>query len=105
MVSCPTMIELQQQPTPLDTAWRAHAAGVRHLYLHIPFCHRRCAYCDFNTYANMDDRMEAYVDALCKEIGDWRLETGYVQLQSPISNFQSLTRASLRPTIFLGGGT
>jgi len=99
------MIELQQQPASLDIAWRAHAAGVRHLYIHIPFCHRRCAYCDFNTYANMDDRMEAYVDALCEEIRDWSLAIGAVKLQTPISNLQSLTRAALRPTIFLGGGT
>jgi len=98
MVSYAIMIELQTQPTPLDTAWRARAAGVKHLYIHIPFCHRRCSYCDFNTYANMDDRMEAYVDALCEEIRDWRLEIGAEHLQS-------LTRASLRPTIFLGGGT
>ncbi len=86
-------------------AWRARAAGVKHLYIHIPFCHRRCAYCDFNTYANMDDRMDAYVDSLCKEIRDWGLEIGDPPLQSPISNLQSLTRAALRPTIFLGGGT
>jgi oxygen-independent coproporphyrinogen-3 oxidase len=99
------MSELQQQPASLETAWRAGAAGVRHLYIHIPFCHRRCAYCDFNTYANMDDRMEAYVDALCAEIGAWKLEMGDVRLQSPISHLQSLTRAALRPTIFLGGGT
>jgi coproporphyrinogen III oxidase-like Fe-S oxidoreductase len=39
----------------------------RHLYAHIPF-HRRCAYCDFNTYANMEDRMAAYVNALCNEL-------------------------------------
>src|SRR5215216_294943 len=107
MVSCSIMIELQQQPASLDTTWRASAAGVKHLYLHIPFCHRRCAYCDFNTYANMDDRMEAYVDALCTEIRDWGLEIGDwgSYSQSPVPNSQSLTRASLRPTVFLGGGT
>jgi len=99
------MIELQEQPTIPDSAWRARGAGVRHLYIHIPFCHRRCAYCDFNTYANMDDRMEAYVDALCEEIRDWRLEIGDSPLQSPISNHQAFTRAALRPTVFLGGGT
>jgi len=98
------MIDLQE-PASQDMAWRARAAGVKHLYIHIPFCHRRCAYCDFNTYANMDDRMDAYVDSLCKEIRDWRLEIGDPPLQSPISNLQSLTRAALRPTIFLGGGT
>lgn len=38
------------------------------LYLHIPFCGHRCAYCDFNTYAGQEDSIPAYVDALCKEI-------------------------------------
>jgi hypothetical protein len=63
------MIQLTQEQTTLEGDWRGRAAGIRHLYAHIPFCHRRCAYCDFNTYANMDDRMEAYVDALCVELG------------------------------------
>jgi len=48
--------------------WRTTTIGARHLYIHIPFCHRRCAYCDFNTYANMEDRMAAYVNALCNEL-------------------------------------
>lgn len=78
---------------------RPHAA--RHLYIHIPFCHRRCAYCDFNTYANMDDRMGAYVDALCRELAGWRMPAAAAGL-APGSG---LTRAALRPTIFLGGGT
>ena len=38
------------------------------LYLHIPFCRRRCHYCDFNTYAGKEQLMPAYVDALIKEI-------------------------------------
>jgi oxygen-independent coproporphyrinogen-3 oxidase len=89
--------------------WRTPQTTIKHLYLHIPFCHRRCSYCDFNTYANMEDRMEAYVDALCREISDWRLEIGdwrpSITSESLISRPQSLTRADLRPTIFLGGGT
>ncbi len=38
------------------------------LYLHIPFCQHRCAYCDFTTYAGQDDKIPAYVDALIREI-------------------------------------
>lgn len=38
------------------------------LYLHIPFCQKKCHYCDFLTFANMDDKMDEYVDYLCKEI-------------------------------------
>ncbi len=38
------------------------------LYLHIPFCRHRCAYCDFNTYAGQGDSIPAYVEALCREI-------------------------------------
>ena len=38
------------------------------LYVHIPFCRVRCAYCDFNTYAGLDDLMAPYARALAKEI-------------------------------------
>ncbi|NOY99939.1 MAG: radical SAM family heme chaperone HemW [Chloroflexi bacterium] len=38
------------------------------LYLHIPFCRHRCAYCDFTTYAGQDALIPSYVDALCREI-------------------------------------
>jgi oxygen-independent coproporphyrinogen-3 oxidase len=101
------MIHLLHEPPALDPAWRASAAGVRHLYIHIPFCHRRCAYCDFNTYANMDDRMAAYVDALCQELAGWRGAIGgrpSAALRAPGPG-DGLMRASLRPTVFLGGGT
>jgi oxygen-independent coproporphyrinogen III oxidase len=108
------MIPLIQQHTQLAGDWRAASAPARHLYIHIPFCHRRCSYCDFNTYANMEDRMEAYVDALCAELALLRPEDEEkrrkgdkeIERLSPFLPFSSaLTRASLRPTIFLGGGT
>src|SRR5205085_8557867 len=106
------MIDLLHETRTRDLSWRAAASGVKHLYIHVPFCHRRCAYCDFNTYANMEDRMEAYVDALCAELGALRpgdQETsrqgdGQSMQQSPalpLSRSPCLVRADLRPTIFL----
>jgi oxygen-independent coproporphyrinogen-3 oxidase len=38
------------------------------LYIHIPFCERRCHYCDFNTYEGMDDLKGAYVQAAIRDI-------------------------------------
>jgi len=100
------MIQLIDHPTRLQSEWRPRPTDVKHLYIHIPFCHRRCAYCDFNTYANMDDRMAAYVNALCAELHDWGLATANAPRRQPLdSTLQPLTRASLRPTVFLGGGT
>lgn len=38
------------------------------VYVHIPFCARRCHYCDFNTYEGQDALHAAYADALVAEI-------------------------------------
>ncbi len=38
------------------------------VYIHIPFCRHRCAYCDFNTYAGLEKLIPDYVDALQREI-------------------------------------
>ena len=60
------------------------------VYIHIPFCIHRCAYCDFNTYAGQEAYIPAYIDALVREIE---------------------TISALNPdsvpvhTIFFGGGT
>jgi len=60
------------------------AAG---LYVHIPFCHRKCGYCDFNSYALSGEIVSAFVDALHQEI-------------------ERCPYAGVRvPTVFFGGGT
>lgn len=38
------------------------------LYLHIPFCVKKCGYCDFNSYGGREELIPAYVDSLNKEM-------------------------------------
>lgn len=81
-----------------------------HLYIHIPFCQRRCSYCSFNTYANLEDRIDAYVDALCADMRrakEDRAEWRRLAVDEPAewARTDVLVRQDLRPTIFLGGGT
>jgi len=69
---------------------RPHAASLG-LYLHVPFCAKRCYYCSFNTAPMDDAAMDRYVRALRRELGllgelPWARE---VALSS----------------VFLGGGT
>jgi oxygen-independent coproporphyrinogen-3 oxidase len=61
------------------------------IYLHIPFCKHRCAYCDFNTYAGQESLIPAYVEALIREIE-------FIGTHSNFSTFNV-------PTVFFGGGT
>lgn len=61
------------------------------LYLHIPFCRHRCAYCDFNTYTGLDDLKEAYAQALAYEIG--QVAAAAAEERPPVH------------TVFFGGGT
>ena len=37
-------------------------------YIHIPFCQKKCYYCDFCAYMNVEHRIDAYIDNLIKEI-------------------------------------
>lgn len=47
------------------------------LYVHLPFCVVRCAYCDFYSLVGQDDLARAYVDALAAEITAFPGRTGY----------------------------
>ena len=38
------------------------------LYLHIPFCRSKCAYCDFASWAGREKWMERYAAAVCAEM-------------------------------------
>lgn len=63
---------------------------VKGLYIHIPFCHQICFYCDFNKVFFKDQPVDAYIDSLGKELALWKQEGA---LDQPLE------------TIFLGGGT
>lgn len=58
----------------------------RAAYLHVPFCARRCGYCNFTVAAGRDDLIEAFLQALERELG-W--------LETPREV----------DTLFIGGGT
>ena len=59
------------------------------LYLHIPFCAARCAYCDFNTYAGLERLFAPFTGALVAEIR----RAGETRGRPPAH------------TLFIGGGT
>ena len=57
------------------------------VYIHIPFCKKKCNYCDFISFCNKDNLIEDYIECLKKEI----------------ENFDFLNKNVT--TIYLGGGT
>ncbi|WP_156299087.1 radical SAM family heme chaperone HemW [Streptobacillus canis] len=42
--------------------------NINGIYIHIPFCNKRCHYCDFHVFVNMNDKIEKYVEYIIKEI-------------------------------------
>ncbi len=60
-----------------------------HLYVHVPFCSRRCSYCDFAIAIRRNVPVNEYINALASEIKTRSLNTQTAELK----------------TIYLGGGT
>ncbi len=59
------------------------------LYIHIPFCIRKCKYCDFASFSNVNKNTRTrYIDRLCEELESYRGEK----------------KAGV-DTVFFGGGT
>ncbi len=59
------------------------------LYIHIPFCVKKCRYCDFLSFAGKEACFKDYITALCAELDSYR----------PLIAERGLE------TIFIGGGT
>lgn len=59
------------------------------LYVHIPFCVKKCGYCDFLSWCGTSEEKETYVQALLKEIESYR----------------EFARGYRVSTVFVGGGT
>ncbi len=60
------------------------------VYIHIPFCRRKCFYCDFPSYAGEETLMGRYREALCREIA--------------AQGSRCLQEGAAR-TVYIGGGT
>ena len=65
--------------------------SMRGLYVHVPFCEKRCHYCDFNTYLLRDGGVEEYLEALAREAALYAARSGVA--------------AHPFDTLYIGGGT
>ena len=69
------------------------------LYVHIPWCERKCPYCDFNSHEQFDPALEGdYVAALLEDLRQ-QLSSG-----GPDSDSTRLLKRDLT-SVFIGGGT
>ena len=59
------------------------------IYIHIPFCKKKCFYCDFVSYENKENLIQEYINAVCLEI---------------LQNAEILSEYNIS-TIYFGGGT
>src|SRR2546430_8609117 len=70
---------------------------MRHLYLHVPFCQRRCSYCDFSIAVRKHIPAPEYVDAVLRELT-------LLGTTDPGRQPGDLGGETLE-TLYLGGGT
>src|SRR5207248_8293169 len=75
------------------SAFRVILRSMRHVYLHVPFCVRRCSYCDFSIAVRKRIPAREYVEAVLQELE-------IVRAADP----GAVPRGALQ-TLYLGGGT
>ena len=66
-------------------------------YVNIPYCARRCGYCDFNTYTPSELSISSDLSGVSRDYIDL--------LIAEINSARKISKADLVPTIFFGGGT
>lgn len=85
-----TLIQQQREREKLQKEYAQSLQGRSlGIYIHIPFCRSKCAYCDFYSLANRETDMDRYLAALITH-----LEETAPQAQSSIVD-----------TVYIGGGT
>ncbi len=67
------------------------------IYIHIPFCKRKCYYCDFISYCNEENNIQNYIECVKKEI-KYKSEQLNEFSKKNSENF-------IIDTIYIGGGT
>lgn len=85
-----TLRRQQQEREKLQRAYAKAQKGKKlGIYIHIPFCRSKCAYCDFYSLANREEQMDRYVAALLAHLKE------------------TAPRAESRmvDTVYIGGGT
>lgn len=71
------------------------AAAARSIYIHFPYCHRLCPYCDFNKYVAQSDN-----------VSQRELTTAFVrELERWAGVLSASRRASPIASVYFGGGT
>src|SRR2546430_9172896 len=88
---------------------------MRHLYIHVPFCVRRCSYCDFSIAVRKRIPTREYVDAVVQELRQGLTDPGRKpgDLGAPVTDPVGATDPGREPgdaeagleTIYFGGGT
>ncbi|MCI8565825.1 MAG: radical SAM family heme chaperone HemW [Lachnospiraceae bacterium] len=87
------------------------------LYIHIPFCVRKCGYCDFLSFSGDAAAQEAYMEALLREVRwagkacggrrerTWGTDDGPAAGQTQPGQRSSKGGKEAVETVFVGGGT
>lgn len=85
-----TLIQQQKERKKLQKEYAQSRKGRSlGIYIHIPFCRSKCAYCDFYSLANRESDMDRYLAALITHLEETAPQA----------------KSSMVDTVYIGGGT